>query len=275
MKTHDASTHQKHLTVGIQSSLAALALLMAAVAPALAGQGNLGNPGIAPPQSHFRGRTYSEWSAAWFQWVMSMPFTQHPLFDDINPGVDCSDGQTGNVWFIGGHLGGKPAVNRSCTIPAGTALFLNITSNGPVDNTGCDPTGTFVQPTTFSIDQLRTFADGNLDSSIDSRGQCEIDGVGIQNLAGLDPPYRVQSSVFSYTIPAFDNLLVLINCAPNAPCCYDNPPAADLTVAEAVADGVYVMIDPLPVGHHEIRFGNPGGVPLGNVYHITVTGRGH
>ena len=252
----------------LRSALVAIALQLVAVTSAMAGPGNLGNPGIAPPQSHFRGRTYSEWSAAWFQWVMSMPFTQHPLFD--SPGVDCSEGQTGNVWFISGRLGGTIAVNRSCTIPAGTALFLNITSNGPVDNTGCDPTGTFVQPTTFSIDQLRTFADSNLDSFIDSRGQCEIDGVSLQHLAGLDPPYRVQSSVFSYTIPAFDNLLVLIN----GPC-YDNPPAADLTVAEAVADGVYVMIDPLPVGHHEIRFGNPSGVPLGSVYHITVTGRGH
>lgn len=250
------------------SALVAMALLLAVAPPAMAGQGNLGNPGIAPPQSHFRGHTYSEWSAAWFQWVMSMPFTQHPLFD--SPGVDCSEGQTGNVWFIGGRLGGATPANRSCTIPAGTALFLNIVANGPVDNTGCDSTGTVVQPTAFSVDQLRIFADSNLDGFIDSRGQCEIDGVDIQHLAGLDPPYRTQSSVFGYTIPASDNLLVLLN----GPC-YENPPAADLIVTEAVADGVYVMISPLPVGHHTIRFGNPGGVALGNVYHITVTGRGH
>jgi len=196
---------------------------------------------------------------------MSMPSTHHPLFDT----ADCSEGQTGNVWFIGGVLGAGRAVNRSCTVSAGTALFLNITANGPVDNTGCDATGAFIEPTAFSIDQLRANADSALDARIDSRGQCEIDGVDIQHLSGLDPPYRVQSTVFSYTIPPFDNLLVLIN----GPC-YENPPAADLTVDEAVADGVYVMIHPLAVGRHTIRFGNPNRVPLGNVYHITVTETG-
>jgi len=50
----------------LKSAFAALALLVAAAAPAMAGPGNLDNPGIAPPQSHFRGRTYSEWSAEWF-----------------------------------------------------------------------------------------------------------------------------------------------------------------------------------------------------------------
>jgi len=64
MKTHAMSTRLKHLTAGIRSALATLALLMVTVAPALAGQGNFGNLGIAPPQSHFRGRTYSEWSGA-------------------------------------------------------------------------------------------------------------------------------------------------------------------------------------------------------------------
>ena len=112
--------------------------------------------------------------------------------------------------------------------------------------------------TTFTVHQLRSFARANLDSFIDSRGMAEIDGVTIQNLSGLEPPYRVQSSVFSYTVPALNNLLILIN----GPC-YNNPPAAALAVPEAVADGVYLMIQPLPIGQHTLRFGNPVGVPLG------------
>ena len=197
---------------------------------------------------------------------MSLPSTRHPVFD--TPGVDCSEGQTGDVWFIGGVPGGQRAVERSCTIPAGTALFLNIAAQGPSDNSGCDPTNdTLVQPTAFTIDHLRDTAANRFDGALDSRGMCEIDGVGVQHLSGLHPPYRVQSSVFTYTAPALDNILILLN----GPC-YNNPPAADLTIDGAVADGVYVMIKPLPVGRHTIRFGNPGGMrPLGNVYHITVS----
>ena len=102
--------------------IAALALLVAGVAPALAGTGNVGNPGIAPPQSHFHGQTYSEWSAGFFQWAYSLPFTDHPLFDT----ADCSEGQAGDVWFIDGTRGlmGFPPNGRNCTIPSGTALFL-------------------------------------------------------------------------------------------------------------------------------------------------------
>ena len=91
----------------------------------------------------------------------------------------------------------------------------------------------------------------------EGRGRCEIDGVTVQGLPGpeptssaLHPPYRVQSPVFDYTLLPHDNLDVLIDGN-----CYQNPPVPDLTVVGAVADGVYVMIKPLPVGQHTIKFG--------------------
>jgi hypothetical protein len=261
MKHHSICNRQRRITTRLTSALAGLALLAGAVAPALAGPGNLGNTAIAPPQSHFRGRTYSEWSAAAFQWLMSLPYTHHPLFDT----ADCSEGQSGHVWFIDGRLGAGGPIVRSCTIPAGTALFLMIAANGPVDNTGC--AGDAVQLTNFTIDELRAFARDNLEGFLDDRGMAEVDGVLVDGLSGFHTPYRAQSTVFSYTVPPFDNILELINGA-----CYRNPPAAALRVDEAVADGVYVMIKPLSVGQHTIRFGNPRGIPLGSVYHITVTG---
>ena len=89
--------------------------------------------------------------------------------------------------------------------------------------------------------------------------------VPAKNLGGLDTPFRVESPVFDYTIPSIDSVLILIN----GPC-YNNVPAASLTIPGAVGDGVYVLIKPLPVGEHTIRFGNPGGVALGHVYNITV-----
>jgi hypothetical protein len=274
---------------GKTSPLLAALLILAAVGP-LAGQqadfgkrvpgtgnappfaalppGNLGNPPIAPPQSQFFGQTYSEWSAAWFRWVYSLPSTAHPLLDT----AECSAGQTGDVWFIGGTRGPNPfpPLGRNCTIPAGTALFLALAAN-QWDNEACGASG--IQRTTFTESQLRMFAYNNLNGFLGSRG-IEIDGVDVQGLPACDPsnpstcqsPYRVQSPVYNYTVPAFDNLLILDDGA-----CYNNPSGtgAPYTALGAVADGVYVMIKPLPVGQHTIRF---GPLPaLSRLYHITVT----
>jgi hypothetical protein len=268
-----------------QIVLAVLIGLSLVVVPAWAqdNPGNLGNPGIVPPQASFGGQTYSEWVASLFQWVFSIQatppaFTDHPLFDaaDCMVGTPkgCSIGQSGNVWFLDGRLGSGGSVNRCCTIPAGTALFLMITGS-EFDNASCDPTDTFVQLTSFTEDQLRGFAavsvDGLLSGGMDhmsGRGQCVIDGRPVQNLPGPNPstptsPYRVQSPKFDYTLPPLNNLDVLIDGN-----CYQRPPVADLTVVGAVADGLFVLIEPLPVGVHHIVFGRE----LSRQYFITVSG---
>ena len=257
-----------------QIVLAVLIGLSLVVVPAWAqdNPGNLGNPGIVPPQASFGGQTYSEWVASLFQWVFSIPFTNHPLFDAadcvVGQPTGCSIGQSGNVWFLDGRLGSGGSVNRCCTIPAGTALFLMITGS-EFDNASCDPTNTFVQLTSFTEDQLRGFAAGQVDSLLlGGRGQCSIDGRPVQNLPGPNPstptsPYRVQSPVFDYTLPRLNNLDVLIDGN-----CYQRPPVADLTVVGAVADGLFVLIEPLPVGVHHIDF----GIDLLRRYIITVSG---
>ena len=249
------------LTVGLAFALAALALLVATASTASAGSkhSGKGKAGVVHPEGSYNGQTYSEWSAQWFQWVYSLPSTHHPLFDN----ADCSVGQRGNVWFIGGKLGGSSAVNRDCTIPEGTALFLAI-ANSSWDNGACN--GNAIQPTTFTTEELRTLAQDSLDGFLDARGKCTIDGTAVKNLDGLHTRFRVESPVFDYTIPSVDNVLILIN----GPC-YNNVPPDQLTIPGAVGDGVYVLIKPLPAGQHTIRFGNPGGVALGNVYNITVT----
>ena len=238
-------------------ALAVLAMLAVPVPPAMA-NGNI----VVPPQNTFDGQTYAEWSAQWFQWVMSLPFTHHPLFDT----ADCSVGQRGNVWFIGGKLGAASAgLTRQCTIPEGTALFLAV-ANASFDNTNCtQPIGGTIDPTTFTVDQLRANAAQNLEGFLDDKGQCTVDGQAVKNLLGPDTKYRVQSPVFDFTVPSVDNLLVLIDGD-----CYQNLAPNMLTVSPSVADGVYVLIKPLSVGEHTIKFGNPQGHPLGHTYHITV-----
>jgi hypothetical protein len=273
--------YQKHLIAGITFALAALALLLAAVWPALASPnsvGNLGNPSIAPPQSHFRGLSYSEWAAAWFQWVFSLPSDHHPLLDT----ADCSAGQTGNVWFIDGTHGSPfPSSGRHCTIPAGTALFLSLASRNQ-DNEGCSADDARIERTSDKESVLRMKAHDILNGFLGSR-RIVIDGVDVHGLPACDypdhpatcnSPYRVQSPVFDYTVPALNNLLIIDDGA-----CYDDPygdHTTPYTALGAVADGVFVMIKPLSVGEHTIEFGlpDPATGTHTRLYFITVTGAG-
>src|ERR1051325_2933921 len=95
------------------------------------------NPGILPPGSSAYGHSYGEWAALWWQWVLAIPADENPLTDTT--GEFCDVGQAGPVWFLAGTFGSS--VERSCTIPAGKAIFV------PVHNWifgsaafDCDPT---------------------------------------------------------------------------------------------------------------------------------------
>src|SRR5882724_9815303 len=101
------------------SLLAAAVLIVATVAPAWAGQGNAGNPGVSPPGS----QAYGKWSAAWWEWALELPIVDsaghtHPFIDD--PSFDVTEGQSGQVWFLAGSFGAA----RTCTVPPGKALFF-------------------------------------------------------------------------------------------------------------------------------------------------------
>src|SRR6266568_7278799 len=99
------------------------ALLIAAVVgldhttPVLAGQ----TPQILPRKSVPYGKTYGQWSAAWWKWAMELPVTGHPFNDD--PSFDVKNGQSGDVWFLAAPFG---TVSRSVTIPSSKALFIGL-----------------------------------------------------------------------------------------------------------------------------------------------------
>ena len=92
-------------------------------------QGN-SNPQVLPPESDPFGLTYGEWAGSFWRWAFSLPATHNPGFGT----TDCSAGQSGPVWFLGGAFCGSvgttvfPCVThtvRSCQIPAGKALLVN------------------------------------------------------------------------------------------------------------------------------------------------------
>ena len=118
------------------------------------------------------------------------------------------------------------------------------------------PPGT--PPTDYITAELRALAAATVDAATGLA--CEIDGVSVKGLANvLTTPYRAVSPVFDYTLPLTDNVDQFFGLNITG------------TVTGAVADGVYLMLAPLRVGHHRIHFtGVLPGFVLDITYDITV-----
>lgn len=250
-----------------RSAAAAAGLLLTVVFPALAGGGNDGNPGILPPQSHAFGASYADWSAKWWEWTLAFPADADPANDT----APLDTAQSGNVWFLPGAHGSaivssSTVLTREATVPSGKALFFPVIATW-VDNSGCP------SYTDFSVAELRSQAAGSF--SYVSEASCTIDGVTVQGLSNPQTtPYRVQSPAFSYTLASSDNLLAADF---GEPCIPDGT-----TVSPAVSDGVFLMLAPLSVGDHTIRFVGVVGplespfFSLDITYHLKVVpGRGN
>lgn len=213
--------------LGIVLLVGVLAML---AVPSMVAQSS--GPKVISPNSVAYGRTYSEWSAAWNQWADSIPVAHHPLFDN----GDCSVGQSGPVWFLGGKFCaidnpncGTSNVVRSCTVPAGKALYIDVLSSEYSALEMNDPKA--------QIADLRTLAAGGIDGATDL--SFEVDGAAIPH---LQDRFRVQSTAFVFTLPD-DNLFNAVGEGPYPGGAY----------FPGVDDAVYVMLSPLPAGPHQIH----------------------
>ena len=210
----------------------------------VAGQGDQSNPGVIPPQASSHGQTYSEWSAALWQWVLSIPADHNPALDPT--GADAAQGQSGPVWFLAGTFGSGKA-ERTLTIPPGKALFFPLInfvwiSTVPEDPQTSEGIREIVQPPADAVTDLA----------------CEVDGVALQNLAA----YRTESPLFDVMLPAGDIF-----------------GAGPATYGPSMDQGYYLMLAPLSAGEHTIHF--TGSMPatvapywtpfsVDVTYHITV-----
>ena len=208
-------------------ALATAIVVAVAVLPGAA-SANGGQSKVFPPGSSPYGKSYGQWSAAWWQWAFSVPASVNPLLDET--GVNCGQGQSGKVFYLGGVFNASGTAARTCTVPDGKALFFPII-NVESDNQIClDP------DTTFSVKELRANAKALMDQVTDLHAT--VDGVAIP--LGR---FRVTSPKFNLTLPADS-----IGCG---------EPAG--TYGPAVGDGWYLMVKPLSDGVHTISFA--GGIP--------------
>jgi hypothetical protein len=199
-------------------------------------------PGVLSPNAQAYGKSYAEWSAAWWQWALAQPVTGHPFIDD--PAFNVAAGQSGNVWFLGCPFG---TVQRSVTIPPGKALFVALLN---IESSNLEEPPFFGATAADQQAIAQTFADFIIDVS------CSIDGRSVSDIS----QYRVQSPQYVFTAPT--------------PWIF----GATGGTGTSVADGYYVMLAPLSAGTHTLHFSGafkfsdaPGDtLPLDMTYVITV-----
>lgn len=185
------------------------------------------SPKILPPL----GNTYGDLSALWWKWAYSMPIDKHPLLDT----ADCSEGQSGSVWFLGGNFSAvelapgnfEGKAIRNCVVPATKALFFPILN---VESSKIEGNGN-------TTTELLAYSEWIMDHAIDM--DATIDGVTIQNLQ----KYHKHSKLFTFGPLPDNNVLQYLG--------FDAPKGA---TSISVADGVYLLLLPLPKGDHNIHF---------------------
>jgi hypothetical protein len=180
--------------------------------------------------------SYAEWTARWWQWLLSIPVENNPAND--NSGEDCCTHQHGPVWFLAGTVGG--VAGRRCTLPEGKAILFPILNYG----------ATFAdEPTIKSEQELISLVEKEMD--VISNLEVVIDG---EKLDGLEK-YRVRSPIFEVVLP--ENNLFVGRPGPT----------------RGVADGFWLFLEPLQKGRHTVEsFGSclSGKVNIGVNYRLTV-----
>ena len=242
----DRHTNQPSSASALRSPLAVILLTL--LFSALVGQatGANSNPSVLPINSTPYGKTYGQWSAEWWKWAFSLPVDQNPYFDEGG----CqhgANGQSGPVWFLTGVVNVSGTAERTCSVPAGKALFF------PLLNVECST----VEGNGATEAELRNCTDFYMNLVTDLF--CEVDGVPVKDLQS----YRAASSLFNFGPLPDNNVLE-----------YFGIDAPQGTISASVADGFYLMLTPLRSGQHTIRFGGTFGDPinftLDITYHLTV-----
>jgi hypothetical protein len=231
----------------VASLAMAIMATMLATAPAQAA-----GPTVLDPSKPHYGRTYAQWSAAWWQWALSIPVhtlsgtVNHPLVDTT--GAKCGVGQEeqqgqnggefGQVWFLGGAFfpTGTPAqtkIVRHCTVPRDKALFFT-----PL-NVECST----LEGNGSTKAELLACAQ----SAVDQAGRVTADIAVDSKTPRSIPVFRVQSPLFTYTLPHTpqpDDILSFIGEGPF-------PPGSS---SRSVGDGYYTMLAPLSPGNYTLHF---------------------
>jgi hypothetical protein len=199
------------------------------------------------PHDTIAGESMPQWSADWWKSILQTPVYAANGKTVINPAFDPTGAQAfrgdmGKAFFLSGFIslsttGATTSVHRSAILPSDTPILFPIL-NVEFDNSNtAKANGSY--PGSYSADELRNQA------SVETQGTTElhasVDGKAVAHLSS----YRQKSPVFSYTLPAKNNIAQVFSKLFNVPGLNVSGP-----VSPAVADGYYVMLKGLAPGHH-------------------------
>lgn len=205
------------------------------------------HPLVLPPNAKAFGKTYGELSAEWWKWALALPADDdHPLIADGD--MDCTLGQQGKVWFLGGTYAAVPdpgdsnvvrgTADRRCAIPTGKALYFPIINIICSEVTGDGSTGA----------ELTGCATSLLDEFVRTDTlSATVDGRRITRLR----PYRTVSDPFTIDPLPVPNLLGAPLCLATEGC---PPGQVGPTTGPAVTSGYYLLLAPLSKGEHTLTF---------------------
>ena len=193
---------------------------------------------VAPPMIPTHGQSYEAWAEDWHAWALSIESDENPLIEHFTGETsDCTHYQVGDVWFLAGLIGGG-TITRQCTVTDETAMFF------PVVNQMWFPYADDPPPDTATLEaSFRQAVQG-------AGGWATVDGKPVPYLQR----YQVHTSWFRAWMPE-DNVIdwIIENFDPG------NRLWGEGWSRPHFNDGIYLMVEPLDVGPHEIKFGGWGG----------------
>jgi hypothetical protein len=191
------------------------------------------------PVSQTYGHTYGEWSAAWWQYVLSLPAASNPLFDQT--GARCAVAQTGPVFFLVGVINvSGTAVRDQCSVPAGKPLFF------PILNNECSS----VESAPFFGTNRQELAACNHFFMDNAKGlAAEIDGTAVHNLEQFN--VCPKADVLCSGVP-------IISVSLSAKNVLGVPASSGISLGS----GYYLLLAPLAPGSHTVHV--HGSVPNAN-----------
>jgi hypothetical protein len=188
---------------------------------------------ILPNDVIIGGNTIGEWTAICWKWIYSIPTNQ-------NPQLDC-DGEFANnrqpdkrVFLIAPLNGNQQPCVRTFTVPEDTFVLLPVLCV-TIDNIATVPP--------YTLEQMHDALNSVL--NIPEELHASVDGIAVTNL--LD--HRATTPPIGVNFPSADNSLAFF---------YQQPIVG--LVEPTIADGYWLMLEPLSLGQHVLRAG--GKIPV-------------
>lgn len=201
-------------------ALTTLSITLAAASYAGAAKGGNGNAKVVPPNASFRGQTYGEWEAGFWQAGLETPVVEgdHPFFSGgVIPGEK-------GVVYLPSPFGDD--VHIDVTVRPGTPLFI------PIFTVECSEIEDFPF---HGEDEAEMRANANEWVDHSWGHYAIVDGASVKHIEA----YRSESPLVEFGPLPENNI-------------YGFPAG---TTSLSVSAGYYVLLEPLSIGEHTVEIG--------------------